>query len=212
MGSSARASGREPAAFAAGPSRRGRSTRARRIAAWPARTNWEGWRWPRSLSSPAAPQEALRRGGSPRSGAACAHAKPERRAPQRFLIKEEKVQAVGRGRAFPERPKPATEVCNDPVMATTKVETSKARGRIRLEPGAKRVRAYLGGEVVVDSARPVLVWEVPYYPAYYFPLEDVRTELLEADGGVAHSPSRGDGVTFTVRAGEREAPRAAWRY
>jgi uncharacterized protein (DUF427 family) len=58
----------------------------------------------------------------------------------------------------------------------------------------------------------MLVWEVPYYPAYYFPLADVRTELLEPDGGVAHSPSRGDGRTFTVQAGGRLAPRAALRY
>jgi uncharacterized protein (DUF427 family) len=97
-------------------------------------------------------------------------------------------------------------------MTATNLETSKARGRIRLEPGAKRVRAYLGGELVVDSTRPVLVWEVPYYPAYYFPVDDVRTELLAADGGVSHSPSRGDGVTFTVRAGEKEAPGGALRY
>ena len=89
---------------------------------------------------------------------------------------------------------------------------SGARGRIRVEPGAKRIRAYLGGEVVADTIRPMLVWEVPYYPAYYFPVADVRTELLEADGGVAHSPSRGDGRTFSVRAGGKEAPGAALRY
>jgi uncharacterized protein (DUF427 family) len=94
-------------------------------------------------------------------------------------------------------------------VATTQSET---RGRIRLEHGAKRVRAYLGGELVADTTRPVLVWEIPYYPAYYFPVDDVRMELLEPDGGVAHSPSRGDGTTFTLRAGEREVPRAAWRY
>ena len=97
-------------------------------------------------------------------------------------------------------------------MSTTTPETSKARGRIRVEPGEKRVRAYLGGEVVADTTRPVLVWEVPYYPAYYFPLDDVRTELLEADGEVAHSPSRGDARTFTIRAGGKEAPKAALRY
>jgi uncharacterized protein (DUF427 family) len=74
------------------------------------------------------------------------------------------------------------------------------------------VRASLGGEVVADSARTLLVWEVPYYPTYYFPLADVRTGLLEADEGVEHSPSRGDGRMFTVRAGGREAPRAALRY
>lgn len=97
-------------------------------------------------------------------------------------------------------------------MSTPTVKTSRSRGRIRIEPGAKRVRAYLGGEVVADTTRPVLVWEIPYYPAYYFPVEDVRAELLAADGGVAHSPSRGDGRTFAVRAGGKEALGAALRY
>ena len=97
-------------------------------------------------------------------------------------------------------------------MTTTKADTDRSRGRVRLESGAKRVRAYLGAEGVVDTTRPVLVWEVPYYPAYYFPAADVRTELLEPDGGVAHSPSRGDGRTFTVRAGGKEAAGAALRY
>jgi hypothetical protein len=31
-------------------------------------------------------------------------------------------------------------------MATTSTETDKRRGRIRIEPGTKRVRAYLDGE------------------------------------------------------------------
>jgi uncharacterized protein (DUF427 family) len=94
---------------------------------------------------------------------------------------------------------------------TTKAKASKSRGRVRVEQGAKRVRVYLGGEVVADTTRPVLVWEKPYYPAYYFPVADVRMELFEADGGVARSPSRGDGRTFTIRAGGKEAPGAALR-
>jgi hypothetical protein len=47
---------------------------------------------------------------------------------------------------------------------TTKTETGKTRGRVRIEEGAKRVRAYLGGEVVADTTHPMLVWEKPYYP------------------------------------------------
>ncbi len=74
----------------------------------------------------------------------------------------------------------------------------KMRGRVRVEPGAKRVRAYLGGELVADTTRPLYVWEKPYYPAYYLPVADVRTDLLEPDGGVDHSPSRGDGRTFRI--------------
>jgi uncharacterized protein (DUF427 family) len=97
-------------------------------------------------------------------------------------------------------------------VSTTTQEKSETRGRIRLEPGAKRIRAYLGGEVVADTTRPTLVWERPYYPTYYFPAADVRTELLESDGGATHSPSRGEGRTFTVRAGGRERAGAAQRY
>jgi uncharacterized protein (DUF427 family) len=89
--------------------------------------------------------------------------------------------------------------------------TTATRGRIRVETGTKRVRAYLGGEVVADTTTPLLVWERPYYPAYYFPLADVQAELLETDE-VVRSPSRGDGRTFTIRAGGKEARGAAVRY
>jgi len=96
-------------------------------------------------------------------------------------------------------------------MSTTAADTTTRRGRVRLEHGAKRVRAFLGGEVVADTSRPVLVWEVPYYPAYYVPLADVRAEL-KPDGGSEHSPSRGDARTYSVRAGGAEARGAALRY
>jgi len=91
-------------------------------------------------------------------------------------------------------------------------DTTTRRGRVRVEHGAKRVRAYFGGEVIADSTRPLLVWEKPYYPTYYFPAADVRTGLLVPDGGTARSPSRGDGRTFTLMAGGIEAGGAAVRY
>jgi uncharacterized protein (DUF427 family) len=90
--------------------------------------------------------------------------------------------------------------------------TRRTSGSVRIEPAAKRLRTYLGGELVADTIHPLLVWELPYYPTYYFPAVDVRTELLKADGGVAHSPSLGNGTTFTVVAGGKEAPGAALRY
>jgi uncharacterized protein (DUF427 family) len=95
---------------------------------------------------------------------------------------------------------------------STTTDKTTGRGRVRVEQGHKRVRAYLGGELVADTLAPLLVWEKPFYPMYYVPVGDVRMELLEPDGGVAHSPSRGDGRTFTVRAGGKEAAAAALRY
>ena len=55
---------------------------------------------------------------------------------------------------------------------------SENRERIHVEDGPKRVRTYLGGELIADTKRLKLVWEVPYYPAYYFPQEDVHMDLL----------------------------------
>ncbi len=90
--------------------------------------------------------------------------------------------------------------------------TEKSRGRVRVETGAKRIRVYLGGEVVADTTRPLLVWEAPYYPTYYLPLGDVRADALVPTGETRHSPSRGDGTVYTVKAGNAEAASAALRY
>jgi uncharacterized protein (DUF427 family) len=83
--------------------------------------------------------------------------------------------------------------------------------RVRTETGTKRVRVYLGGRLVADTIRPVYVWEIPYYPAYYFPAEDVRAELVE-DGPGEHSPSRGDSTAYTVKVDGAEAQGGALRY
>ncbi|MFG1611340.1 DUF427 domain-containing protein [Nonomuraea wenchangensis] len=87
-----------------------------------------------------------------------------------------------------------------------------ARGRVRVERTAKRVRAYLGGRAVADTTAALLVWEVPYYPTYYFPLADVEESALKATGATTHSPSRGEGVVHTVTSGAAEAPDAALTY
>ena len=86
-----------------------------------------------------------------------------------------------------------------------------SRGRVRVEHGQKRVRAYLGGEVVADTVAPLLVWEIPYYPTYYFPLADVRAELV-ATGQIERSPSRGDADLYDVKVARATAPGAAQRH
>ena len=55
-------------------------------------------------------------------------------------------------------------------------QMAAARGRI--EPGPRRVRGFLGTELVFDTTSARYVWEVPYYPQYYIPLADVRADLL----------------------------------
>jgi len=85
------------------------------------------------------------------------------------------------------------------------------RGRVQTEQSTKRVRVYLGGRLVADSRGAVLVWESPYYPTYYLPIDDVRATLAPAGAG-KHSPSRGDATTYDVRIDDASAPGAAIRY
>ncbi|MGZ6951553.1 MAG: DUF427 domain-containing protein [Acidimicrobiia bacterium] len=87
-----------------------------------------------------------------------------------------------------------------------------SRGRVHVEDGPKRVRVFLDGVLVADTTRVKLVYEVPYYPQYYFPIADVRTELLEPTATVTHSPSRGDASHFTVVTPRGRAVDAARRY
>src|SRR6266545_1146758 len=87
----------------------------------------------------------------------------------------------------------------------------KNPGRVRVKRSAKRVRTYLGGELVADTVRPLLVWEVPYFPTYYLPAEDVRAKLVPT-GATERSPHRGEAEVLDVVTGSATAPRAARRY
>jgi uncharacterized protein (DUF427 family) len=86
-----------------------------------------------------------------------------------------------------------------------------ARGRVRVEPSQKRVRVYLAGDLVADTIRPLLVWEVPNYPAYYLPAADVRAKLVPT-GKTEHSPSRGEAEILDVVTERGTAAGAARRY
>jgi uncharacterized protein (DUF427 family) len=69
-------------------------------------------------------------------------------------------------------------------------------GQLRHEPTAKRIRAVLGGETVVDSTRALLVWEPRrIVPSYAVPAEDVRGELAPA-GPAGNAPAEDVGVAL----------------
>ena len=47
-----------------------------------------------------------------------------------------------------------------------------------VEPVPRRVRAMLGGEVVLDTTEALYVWEWPNYPHYYIPVAAVKPGVL----------------------------------
>ena len=85
------------------------------------------------------------------------------------------------------------------------------RPRVRIEPNHKRLRAMVDGMPVIDSTQSSFVWEVPYYPAWYFPLDAIAGELV-ANGNTLRSPRRGEGTRYDIVVGERTLTDAAWRH
>ena len=83
---------------------------------------------------------------------------------------------------------------------------------IRFEPSGRRLRVEFNGVWIADSQRAVVLHETRQPPAYYFPREDVRTELLEKTERLTHCPFRGNASYWTIRAGGAVAENAAWSY
>ncbi|MEM9651251.1 MAG: DUF427 domain-containing protein [Actinomycetota bacterium] len=52
---------------------------------------------------------------------------------------------------------------------------------VRNEPNRRWIRGRIGGRTVVDSRNSLFVWEMPYYPQWYFPRADVHPELRRTE-------------------------------
>ena len=83
---------------------------------------------------------------------------------------------------------------------------------IYLEDTPRRVRVVFGGETIADSRRAKLLHEAGLLPVYYFPMEDVRMDLLEESDHTTHCPFKGDASYWSVRAGDKVAENAVWGY
>ncbi|MBB6675393.1 DUF427 domain-containing protein [Cohnella nanjingensis] len=84
--------------------------------------------------------------------------------------------------------------------------------QLRAEYTPKRLRVLLGGVAIADSRRALIVTESGRLPVYYFPENDVRTDLFEPSGKRKAHAALGEAVYWRVRAGGKLAEDAVWRY
>jgi uncharacterized protein (DUF427 family) len=80
-----------------------------------------------------------------------------------------------------------------------------------VEPVPRRVRAMLGGQVVLDTTRALYLWEWPFYPQFQIPVEDVDPGSL-VDEGHSHRVSRGRVARIGLKVGAEERPGAGRHY
>jgi uncharacterized protein (DUF427 family) len=80
------------------------------------------------------------------------------------------------------------------------------------EDSPRRVRTVLGGHTVADSRRVKLLHESGHPPVYYFPVEDVHTELFQPSSLRTRCPVKGEATHWSVSTGDRAVADAAWEY
>jgi len=94
---------------------------------------------------------------------------------------------------------------------TVNYEIDGPRHRLFFDPFPRRIRAFYGGELVLDSVRAMLLHESNLMVVLYVPREDVLATMTETEH-TTHCPFKGDASYWDVAAGGQTASNAAWGY
>lgn len=90
--------------------------------------------------------------------------------------------------------------------------TKNSGHRVSMEPSPRRVRVMVDGQTVADSTRMMMMHESNHLPVYYFPLDDVRMDLMSATEHTTHCPYKGDASYWSLQVGARTEENIIWSY
>ncbi len=83
---------------------------------------------------------------------------------------------------------------------------------ITLATNPRRVRAFVAGHVVADTAEALTVNEAQLRPVQYFPREDVETGFLSESPLVTECPYKGRATHYSMMIDGELIENAAWSY
>ena len=92
------------------------------------------------------------------------------------------------------------------------VEPRPVGDGILFEPTHRRVRVLIGGTTIADSRDVMLMLENRRLAVYYFPVRDVKLDLLVPTSFSSNHVGKGKATFYSVKVGERVAEKGAWRY
>jgi uncharacterized protein (DUF427 family) len=84
--------------------------------------------------------------------------------------------------------------------------------RIDVVPTSRKVRISVDGVVLAESTSVVGLYETSLPPRWYFPREDVRTDLLERSDTLTRCPYKGQATHWSARVGDGLTPDVGWSY
>ena len=83
---------------------------------------------------------------------------------------------------------------------------------ITTEPVSGTVTAIFGGQTVAQSSNAIVLKETGLAPVMYFPMEDVRMDLLSPSDYRTTCPFKGEASHWGIDVGWRRADNIAWAY
>ena len=82
----------------------------------------------------------------------------------------------------------------------------------RIDSAEEPVLVRFNGKIIAESRRALRVLETSHPPAYYIPLEDIRSEYIKPVSRKTFCEWKGSASYYDVVVAERRAPAAAWSY
>ena len=98
------------------------------------------------------------------------------------------------------------------TIAAQPQEELRSGYRVVLRPSAQRIRVRFKGETVADSTGVIVMNETRLPAVFYFPRDDVRTDVLTRTSHRTHCPFKGNASYWDLRVGEEVAENAVWSY
>jgi len=83
---------------------------------------------------------------------------------------------------------------------------------ITIERNLKRVVVSIGGTIVADTRKALILREAGYPPVQYIPREDVDMTLLERSAHTTYCPYKGDCAYYNIVSGGERTLNAVWTY
>ncbi|ACD17229.1 DUF427 domain-containing protein [Paraburkholderia phytofirmans] len=83
---------------------------------------------------------------------------------------------------------------------------------ITVEPSNARVVVSVGGKVIADTLKALVLREASYPPVYYIPRNDVEMTLLERTDHATYCPYKGDCAYYSIPSGGEKTVNAVWTY
>jgi uncharacterized protein (DUF427 family) len=83
---------------------------------------------------------------------------------------------------------------------------------ISLEPNSARIVVSVGGRLIADSRRTLVLREAKYPPVRYFPRDDLDMTMLARTDNSTYCPYKGDCAYFSIPSGGPRSINAVWTY